>query len=158
MVLGDVIDIGESARWFAAILQQTRDKHPGKLTCLNIALGKDAMPVMANPAAIEKILGNLVRNATEAMGCQDCCPSAAGMKVQAYIDNGQAVVCVEDNGGGVPAKMRPHLFEPFQTTKHHGLGIGLSICRELAQQQHGKLWHEDRPGGSAFLLSIPLAS
>lgn len=141
----------------ATVMAHYKDRHPGMAACFEAALDKEALPVVVTPAAIEKILINLLRNASDALVCEDGCPPAARIAVGTHLDRGRAIMCVTDNAGGVPATIRPHLFEPFHTTKASGLGIGLSICKQLAEYQHGRLWHEDRPGGSAFLLSLPLA-
>jgi len=70
---------------------------------------------------------------------------------------------VEDSGPGVPADLRPALFEPFSKGKRGkyapGLGIGLSLVARFAKLHGGRAWVEDRPGGGAsFRVHIPNAS
>jgi signal transduction histidine kinase len=51
----------------------------------------------------------------------------------------------------------PKLFEPFFTTKEEGLGLGLSVCREIVEHHGGRIWAEDAPrGGAKFVIEIPL--
>ena len=70
-------------------------------------------------------------------------------------------VDVVDNGPGVPDSLAPQLFEPFTSTKSHGLGIGLSICRTMAEHSHGNLYYlppaeQTRSlGGACFRLELP---
>jgi signal transduction histidine kinase len=78
--------------------------------------------------------------------------------------NGQARVCVQDQGPGVPADELPHLFERFYRTRiarrgdKKGSGLGLYISHEIAQAHGGALSVESAPGaGSRFTLLLPLA-
>ena len=64
---------------------------------------------------------------------------------------------VEDNGGpGVAPDIVERLFEPFETTKRRGMGLGLSLSREIVKAHGGRLWL-DRTGatGSKFVLELP---
>jgi two-component system NtrC family sensor kinase len=72
---------------------------------------------------------------------------------------GQITIRVADNGPGVPADLRERIFEPFVTTKppEKGSGVGLALCRALAQAHDGSLVLEETPGGGAsFILRLPL--
>lgn len=65
-----------------------------------------------------------------------------------------------DNGPGLPPQVEARLFEPFVTGKTEGLGLGLSLCETLAQEMHGRIWHEKPPVGSgaSFVLELPAHS
>ena len=54
-------------------------------------------------------------------------------------------VSVGDDGPGFPATIRENLFEPFVSTKHDGIGIGLSICRSIIDAHGGKIVVDDNP-------------
>ena len=65
---------------------------------------------------------------------------------------------VEDTGGGIPEELLPRLFEPFFTTKPHGvgLGLGLSISRDIIRSFHGELSVSNLPdGGACFTVVLP---
>ncbi|MEH1783490.1 ATP-binding protein [Nostoc sp.] len=72
----------------------------------------------------------------------------------------QVVICIADNGTGIPEKVQKHLFEPFFTTKPigKGTGLGLSISYQIITQKHqGKLQCVSAPGqGTEFVIVIPL--
>jgi signal transduction histidine kinase len=64
---------------------------------------------------------------------------------------------VEDNAGGLDARVADHLFEPFVTGKPKGIGLGLSMTRRAMESQRGTATYEPVPGGSRFVLSLPSA-
>lgn len=104
---------------------------------------------------IQQVLVNLIKNSIDAV-------RAAGTdspQVQVYIERGLDSVdlLVSDNGPGVPEALKARLFEPFFTTKPQGVGLGLSICKNIAIAHGGNLSYEPRvEGGSRFRLSLPL--
>jgi signal transduction histidine kinase len=66
------------------------------------------------------------------------------------------VIEVSDDGPGVPAKAREHLFEPFRASmRTGGTGLGLPIARELVRAHGGDIELVDTPTGATFRLSIP---
>jgi two-component system, LuxR family, sensor kinase FixL len=103
---------------------------------------------------VQQVLVNLIRNAVEAM---------QGTRREITIDtarDGDALIriAVVDTGPGIPPAIMERLFQPFVTTKAHGMGVGLSICRALIEAHGGKLWAEPNPdGGSIFRFTVPIA-
>jgi signal transduction histidine kinase len=68
-------------------------------------------------------------------------------------------LAVLDRGPGLPADHVERLFEPFYTTRTQGLGLGLNICRSIAESLGGALQADNRPGGGAvFTLTLPRAT
>lgn len=111
--------------------------------------------VMTDRQKLERILSNLVDNAIKY--------SRRGGVTVEVVDNSEDVrLCVRDTGEGVPAENVPYLFDEFYQVGNHerdrsrGFGMGLAICRCLAQQLGGevRLTHTG-PGGSAFELVLP---
>jgi len=101
---------------------------------------------------ITAILTNLTQNACEAL------PPGSGtvtlrMKSSA---GGEMEFGVEDNGPGLPAEVKARPFEPRQSSKPGGAGIGLAICRQLAAHMDGKLLlTATGPAGTSFSLLLP---
>jgi signal transduction histidine kinase len=81
--------------------------------------------------------------------------------VNLFADSGRAVVTVSDTGRGIPADLLPHVFEPFTTVgavAERGLGVGLSVARELVEL-HGGTIRASSPGlggGSQFVVTLPM--
>ncbi len=104
---------------------------------------------------IQQILVNLVKNGLDAMsaaGQQDRRITIRVIKVGKVVD-----IAVQDNGPGVSQADRKHLFESFFTTKPKGVGLGLSICKNIAAAHGGNLRYESpAEGGSRFILTLPL--
>lgn len=92
----------------------------------------------ASPSAVRQVLDNLIRNAVEA--------SEPGMCVEVELRPGP-VVEVRDRGPGIPATIRPRLYEPFVTGRPEGTGLGLAICQRIVRAQGGTLAHLDRTEG-----------
>jgi PAS domain S-box-containing protein len=110
--------------------------------------------VLADRIQIKQVLANLIRNATEAMA------PAAERKLSistSSIEQDMIRVDIADNGSGFQPGVMERLFEPFQTTKSSGMGIGLSISRMIVEAHYGKIWAEPNPkGGAIFSFTLPL--
>lgn len=111
--------------------------------------------VVADPVMIEQVLVNLVRNGMDAM--HDLPPAQREVSIRTRQNEGQIEVRVADRGCGIAAEVARRLFEPFFTTKPEGMGMGLNICRSIAELHHGRLSFESNPeGGTIFILSLPV--
>ena len=122
---------------------------------LRVELSTPLPEVEADAVMIEQIVVNLVRNAMDAM--RDEAPAARIIEVRSAHEGRFATVSVADRGAGIPDEIAARLFEPFFTTKSEGMGMGLNICRSIAELHHGRLGFETRPGGGTiFTLSLPL--
>jgi two-component system sensor kinase FixL len=76
----------------------------------------------------------------------------------ALFDEGSMKISVGDSGPGISYDVAVRLFQPYVTTKRHGMGLGLSICRTIVDAHGGRLWHEDQPsGGTIFHFTVPVA-
>jgi two-component system nitrogen regulation sensor histidine kinase GlnL len=65
-------------------------------------------------------------------------------------------VAVRDNGPGIPEDIRPHLFEPFVTSKTSGSGLGLALVAKLMGDHGGLIEVDSRPGRTEFRLHLPV--
>lgn len=110
------------------------------------------------PGQIEQILLNLVINARQAM------PSGGRLKLEVRdsADGETVEIRIADNGVGIPPDQLRMIFEPFFTTKqpdehgNGGTGLGLSVCRQIIEQHHGRIRVESVAGkGSTFTVKLP---
>jgi two-component system nitrogen regulation sensor histidine kinase GlnL len=65
---------------------------------------------------------------------------------------------VRDNGPGIPEDIRPHLFEPFVTSKSYGSGLGLALVAKIVGDHGGLIEVNSRPGRTEFRLHLPVVS
>ena len=101
---------------------------------------------------IIRALQNLIKNSLEA--------GATRVILSIRKIAGKAVLSVADNGAGLPAEtLAVILKKPVESTKAHGTGLGLTICRHIAAAHHAEIKVEARPGGgTVFIFEFPLAT
>lgn len=104
---------------------------------------------------IQQILVNLVKNSLDAISAAR--QADGRIEIVVKIVGKEVLVAVQDNGPGVSAELRRRLFESFFTTKPKGVGLGLSICKNIAAAHGGSLgYRTPARGGSCFTLRLPL--
>ncbi|MGZ3450506.1 MAG: ATP-binding protein [Polyangiales bacterium] len=120
---------------------------------LALDLSPDPVVVEVVPTRLTQVFTNLVKNGFEAMSWRGT------VAIQTRREGGMVVATVTDNGPGVPAAQRAKLFEPFQTTKKQGegLGLGLSLARKVMTDLGGELKLDpDHEGGARFVVRLPV--
>lgn len=123
------------------------------VTTLDLAATDDA--VIVDRVQIRQVLVNLKRNALEAMQGAEKRELVISTRL---VEGGMIRADIVDTGAGLADEMANELFEPFTSTKTHGLGVGLAVSREIVEAHYGKLWAEQNPGGGARLsFTLPLA-
>jgi two-component system sensor kinase FixL len=140
-----------------AVLGLLRDELERGRVGVQLDLDAATPPVMAERIHVEQIVMNLVRNASEAM--RDAGVAQPTLRIIGRHDARHATLSVCDNGPGLGAGGEDRVFQSFYTTKSSGLGVGLSICRDLAQAHGGRLWADaDHGDGARFHLALLLGS
>ena len=115
--------------------------------------GEHALVVIGDERLLRRALRNLLENARRYGG------DAVSVDVQRSGRNVELRVC--DRGPGVPASLRERIFEPFYRLPGHaeragGVGLGLSLVKQIAERHGGSVRCEERPGGgSCFVIAIP---
>ena len=129
----------------------------GAKSPVSVALG-EAPPVRVPGSRITQIVLNLLLNAADALGDRPW--SANQVEVRLATVDHWAVIEVKDNGPGLDAATRQHLFEPGVSGKRGGqsLGLGLAICRELARAAGGEISvSSPLMGSTLFRVALPPA-
>jgi signal transduction histidine kinase len=111
--------------------------------------------VVLPESAVRQVLFNLLVNAIEA--------TPRGNEVTVIVETKDAAVVISiiDQGPGIPPEIQPRIFEPFFTTKEgslgRGLGLGLSISKDLVETMNGRLqFHSHSPDpGAMFIMTLP---
>jgi PAS domain S-box-containing protein len=112
-----------------------------------------ALHARVSRTQIEQVMLNLIINAFEATeGLQ-----SRTILVSAARWGAVAVISVADRGRGLQPDARQEVFEPWVSTKEHGIGFGLHIAKLIISDHGGRIWAEDNPGGgSIFRFALPL--
>jgi len=115
-------------------------------------------PVRGDKVQLQQVTLNLLLNAFDAM--HDCPPDKREIHVRAARDGGRMVeITVADHGAGLTIDKLEKIFQPFYTTKHDGLGLGLSISRSIIEAHGGRLWADNNPDrGATFYFTLPVSS
>lgn len=113
-------------------------------------LGGQGRCVIANKVQIEQVLVNLVTNSIDAIQSIHQSDGKVIVNTRLLADESMEVT-VADNGPGIETEMTGKLFEPFQTNKTAGLGMGLSLSRSIIEAHGGKMWADKhRHSGALF--------
>jgi signal transduction histidine kinase len=113
--------------------------------------------VRGDHGQLQQVLLNLLTNAIDSMAAKDG-PRLLRVKSRVH-DSGGVIVAVEDTGTGVEPKDVDRIFTPLFTTKSHGMGMGLSICRSIIEAHEGRLWATPKgPQGAVFQFVLPAES
>jgi len=138
------VDLGQTIREALAGTKQA------EAVRLRMSLAPEPFTVRADPDQLRQVFRSLVANAVEATG------SGGEIVVEAARDADGDSIVLRDTGPGVAQEVRESLFEPLVTTKAKGIGLGLTICRQIIEHHGGsiELIDEDKPG-AAFRIRLP---
>ncbi|OAN48751.1 ATP-binding protein [Magnetospirillum moscoviense] len=115
---------------------------------------KSAPDLAVDRVQVQQVLVNLIHNALDAMVKADSVDPS--VTVSAESESSAIVFEVADGGPGIAPDIGERLFEPFNTSKATGMGLGLSICRTLVEAHGGTIWLERTgPTGTSFRFRLP---
>ena len=103
--------------------------------------------VLVDKVQIQQVLLNLLRNAVEAM---EASQKRELVVSTAVTDEDMIAIAVADTGSGITPEVASQLFQPFVTSKRHGMGVGLSISRTIVEAHGGQITAQPNPGGGTI--------
>lgn len=143
------LDVNET---LTDVLRLTKSDLIRRGVATHCQLAEALPPAMADRVQLQQVLLNLIINACDAM--EQNAPGDRLLTLTTAARDGEIHLTVADCGIGLPENTET-LFQPFHTTKAHGLGMGLAICRTLIDAHGGKLWAAPNPGrGAAFHVAL----
>jgi PAS domain S-box-containing protein len=148
----DMVDINE-------VIIETIALTRGELLKSGVSLETDLMddlpPVRGDRVQLQQVIMNLIINAVEAMSNVDEVPRE--LQIRTGKDREDAILLtVRDSGPILKVDSLDRFFEPFYSTKPHGMGIGLSICRSIVEAHDGQIWATgSEPHGATLHIVLP---
>ena len=119
-----------------------------------LVLPDDLPSALMDRVQIQQVLVNLIRNSLDATVDQE---SRVISITTERGEEGGIAVSVADNGPGLDKEVAERLFQPFNSSKSEGMGIGLSISRTIVEQHGGRIWATPRDGGGMiFSFTLPV--
>ena len=146
----DMAVAAENARTsLAKPIAEVADAHRGQNLAVDVAV--DAPPVVAPPELIHAVVETLVENSQQA--------GAREVRILAREAGERVLLCISDDGPGVPASEHDRIFEPFHTSRRveGGSGLGLSIARSLLASVDATIVSRPAERGALFEISLPRA-
>lgn len=139
---------------FAQTMLQVRTRKNSQRLSLHESWPEEEIIVLCNAIGLEQVFSNLITNAMDAV------PETETVQIwlQVRSEGALAVLHVTDNGPGIPLASLERIFDPFYTTKEHGLGLGLSISAGIVRAAGGALAVRNRSkaegGGAQFTITL----
>jgi C4-dicarboxylate-specific signal transduction histidine kinase len=150
----EAVDLNTVARDAVMLARSSLAEHGVRLA---LALDPRTVPLRGDQVQLQQVLLNLILNACDAMDA-----NRAGMRQLALATTGgpgtEVSLTVSDNGCGIAPGLLERIFDAFFTTKPQGLGVGLSVSREIVAAHGGRIEAANRAGGGAvFRITLPMA-
>jgi signal transduction histidine kinase len=134
------------------VLFLVRQQRRSANVAISFDRGQDLPPVLADPAQLEQVFLNVCLNACQAMD------GNGKLAIRTFEVEGRVCVEIADDGPGIPADVRPHVFKPFFTTKREGNGLGLAISARIVAEHGGHIGYRCPPeGGTVFTVTLQRA-
>jgi PAS domain S-box-containing protein len=145
------LDINDTIRDIVALAQSEVSRN--RVT-LRMELAADLPPVLGDRVQLQQVILNLLMNGVEALAAVNDRPRELLIQSQAH-ESDQVLIALQDSGIGLDRENPEKIFDAFYTTKSHGMGMGLAICRSIVENHGGRLWAAPNEGpGVTFQFTL----
>jgi signal transduction histidine kinase len=145
------LDVNDVIREVLSLLRSETDR---KGVAVETSLEEDLPTVVADRVQLQQVLLNLLSNGLDAMDSVVGRPKKLAVRSKTLCPD---AVLIEVRDFGVGLTNADQVFEAFFTTKEHGMGMGLAICRSIVEAHEGRIWasSEEAPG-TTFSFTLPV--
>jgi NO-binding membrane sensor protein with MHYT domain/two-component sensor histidine kinase len=149
-----LVDVNEVIQELIVLLRSHITRY---FISVRMELAADLPQVSGDRVQLQQVMMNLMMNSIDAMKDVE---GTRELAIKSHrTGNEQLLVSVSDSGVGLPSQQADQIFHAFFTTKPHGIGMGLAICRSIVESHSGRLWAADNsPRGASFHLILPTNS
>ncbi len=134
------------------VAEMLRERAAQARVRLGVTLAEAAPTVRADANKLIQVLVNLCTNAIQAM------PDGGTLDLTTTVEGDWFKITVADTGTGIAQESLDKIFQPFFTTKEHGLGFGLAIVQRIVEHHGGQIACQSEPGaGTVFTIRLPVA-
>jgi signal transduction histidine kinase len=151
----EIVDLAEVV---ITTLRTVRGELSDRSVRTDVEFAAELPPIIGSKAQLQEVVLNLINNAIEAMA--NINDDRRVLKVRTRLDGGKSIVLeIEDSGHGIGPERLHSVFDPFVTTKSHGMGLGLPICRAIVEPHAGQLvCSSDGKSGALFKVVLPIGT
>ena len=138
------------------VLSLMRHDLMSKGVSLRLEMARSPLSILGDRIQLQQVLMNLALNGMDAVASAEDGPRELLIRSKQNGGN-DVIIAVQDSGIGIDPDNEEKLFNPFFTTKPHGTGMGLSICRSIIELHGGRIWAtRNAKCGATFQFSLPL--
>jgi len=123
-----------------------------KQITVSVRRPEEGCEAVVDPDLMHQVFRNLLLNSV------DACPPGSELAVELRLsqDGRRAVAAFSDPGEGIEPELLDRVFDPFYTSKHNGVGLGLSVTKKIVDAHHGRIEVASSPGqGTTFTVTVP---
>ncbi|WP_299792174.1 PhnD/SsuA/transferrin family substrate-binding protein [uncultured Shewanella sp.] len=137
-----------------ALVEETLNLMSPEFKRINLVPSLSLEPVItvADVSLIQQVLVNLIRNALDAMESE----TMPKLGISLHREDRQACIIIEDSGTGLSEEALSRLFFPFETSKEHGLGLGMVICKRIIEEHGGQINAVNLEKGLRISVTLPI--
>lgn len=147
----ELVDVNEVIQEIIALLRNEARRYS---VSIRTELDTSLPMIMADSVQVQQVMMNLIMNSIDAM--KDVGETRELSIRSQGAENQHLMISVSDTGVGLPPQHKGQIFNPFFTTKAHGIGLGLRISRSIVESHGGRLWATDNSQrGATFYFTLP---